>query len=172
VTAATPASAWQCGRCGFNHFKFWRARHIGPSIGVGDAADIALRNEEAANLMETALQLVGKGQLKEAAEVLHRAIKLRPNDADLRDELALCYSRLGDHGRALEESNRAISLDPRVPKYFTNCGLRYLRRGKDGDIEQAEECAKKALEIHPNHASAQRLLGMVASARKRRSQTS
>lgn len=158
ATSQSPASAWMCLRCDFNHFKYWRARRLGPSKGVTDVGDVSHRREEASELFVRAKTLVEKGHIEEAMKLLDDAIRLYPNDANLHDQLGFCYFHASDYDRAIQESYRAVELDPNVPRFHTNLGYRLLKSGKPPD--DGRRCARKALDIDPNFESARKLLQM------------
>ena len=101
---------------------------------------------------------------QEAIELLNKAIALsqsiQNNEAtsNFCDDLSLCYSHLGQHDRAIEIVNQAISLVPDSRRLFTNKGLRLLRAKR---FDEAEACAYKAMEIAPDDPSGRKLLDMV-----------
>lgn len=162
VSSKSPSSAWQCVECGFNHFKYWRARRFGPGdavLGDGEA-----RRQKAEELWFHGKKLLRQNHYQEAKDVIKEAIELWPDYPDLYDDLGLCYSRLGDHEHALQASDRAIQLNPTEPRLYTNRGARLLRRGDQGDIAKAKECATKALDIEPKFKSAHKLIRDVAKA--------
>lgn len=165
ITSTSPSSAWLCNQCGFNHFKFWRARKIGPSEQISDVGDVATRNRKANELAKRAVQLKHRNRFQEAKRLLEEAIALWPNEPSLYDELSACLSRLGDLDAALQASSHAIELDPNVPRFYTNRGMRLLRAGR---LEKAVECAQKALNLDPDFKSAHKLLQMVEAAERDR----
>ena len=126
----------------------------------------AASEQQAMVLFQRAKECVESNNLDEAINLLREAIRLWPGNADLHDELALCYSRRGEHDSAIEESDRAIQLNPRVARFHTNLGARLLRRGHRDDLQRVEECVRMALEINPNFSSARRLRAALEERRR------
>ncbi|MBM3759654.1 MAG: hypothetical protein FJW36_05345 [Acidobacteria bacterium] len=65
-----------------------------------------------------------KDQKVDARKLLRSAVALRPNDAPLREKLAVVERSLGDTGSAIAQLEKAISLEPLSPRaYFllTEC---------------------------------------------------
>jgi len=119
---------------------------------------------------------LGKDQPKDAVPYLHRALRSRPDDAELRHQLAIAYLQSGqpdevlltigeaktsdDHylrasayylshqfAEADKESQQALDLAPDNPQILV-LRTRLLQRA--GDQDEALETAQKAIKLAPN----------------------
>lgn len=125
------------------------------------------------------------GQNAEAVEIISTAIELDPTNGDNHNNLGLAYAGLGDHVRAVKAITKAIELKPEQFLFKNNLALqlRLLNRheeavsmlaevaatqnrpqlylnlggiyGEMKELDKAEECFKRALEIDPNYPAAQ-----------------
>ncbi|XP_033185553.1 tetratricopeptide repeat protein 2 isoform X2 [Bombus vancouverensis nearcticus] len=98
--------------------------------------------------MQTAKELYGGKQYKEALKEYSELIELYPNTPQLYTNRAACYMMLNKYPLALKDAKKCIELDPKVYKAYVRiikCCLIL------GDIVQAETTLSKLLEIDPEN---------------------
>ncbi|XP_068986287.1 dnaJ homolog subfamily C member 7 isoform X2 [Bombus flavifrons] len=98
--------------------------------------------------MQTAKELYGGKQYKEALKEYSELIELYPNTPLLYTNRAACYMMLNKYPPALKDAKKCIELDPKVYKAYVRiikCCLIL------GDIVQAETTLSKLLEIDPEN---------------------
>ena len=108
-----------------------------------------------------ALHLLGvlrhqQGQHAEAAELVRRAVKLRPEDAALQLNLGNALKALGKIDDAIEQFRNALTLAPSFPMAHYNLGNAYASVGRHEDAADAFE---KSLRLQPADASSHNNLG-------------
>ncbi|MFM0348424.1 tetratricopeptide repeat protein [Paraburkholderia sp. RL17-347-BIC-D] len=108
-----------------------------------------------------ALHLLGvlrhqQGQHAEAAELVRRAVNLRPEDAALQLNLGNALKALGQIDGAIEQFRNALTLAPSFPMAHYNLGNAYAAAGRHEDAADAFE---KSLRLQPNDASSHNNLG-------------
>lgn len=108
-----------------------------------------------------ALHLLGvlrhqQGRHEEAADLVSRAVALRPNDAALQLNLGNALKALGRLDGAIERFRNALSLAPEFPLAHYNLGNAYAQAGRHEDAVDAFE---KSLRLQPNDASTFNNLG-------------
>ncbi|WP_404338735.1 tetratricopeptide repeat protein [Sphingomonas sp. MMS12-HWE2-04] len=103
---------------------------------------VALAPDEAAPLRYLGYALVLRGEaLEEAQQLLERASKLRPEDADISNSLAWAYYRRGDVARALPLLERAAKADPGGAQVNEHLGDAYWRLGRRYEARYAWRAA-------------------------------
>jgi predicted Zn-dependent protease len=75
-------------------------------------ADASWTNEELHMVRKRAHALYVQGRLREAAILLEGLVAIDPKDRYSRDALGSVYLGLDEPGRALEQFDRAVQLDP------------------------------------------------------------
>jgi tetratricopeptide (TPR) repeat protein len=108
-----------------------------------------------------ALHLLGvlrhqQGRHEEAADLVGRAVALRPNDAALQLNLGNALKALGRLDGAIERFRNALSLAPEFALAHYNLGNAYAQAGRHEDAADAFE---KSLRLQPNDASTYNNLG-------------
>ena len=108
-----------------------------------------------------ALHLLGvlrhqQGQHAEAAELVRRAVNLRPEDAALQLNLGNALKALGQIDDAIEQFRNALTLAPSFPMAHYNLGNAYASVGRHEDAADAFE---KSLRLQPNDPSSHNNLG-------------
>lgn len=124
-----------------------------------------------------------------ALEYLERALTIEPDNADLNNNIALCYSQNGEFDLAITHLEKAAKLNP-ISSIYANLGLQYRHIGKPFmaiqkfksalwvdsknalahcmlagvygellELSLAEEHLNKAIEINPDFAGAHVDLG-------------
>jgi tetratricopeptide (TPR) repeat protein len=93
------------------------------------------------------LTLLGKikGRMREypdAIAIFQRVIQLSQKSADAHVDLAIAYSDAGAFPKALDETSKALAIDPHSAAAHLNRGriLDDLKRGQDADAEFAQAC--------------------------------
>lgn len=124
------------------------------------------------------------GENAEAVEIIQTALELDPDNADNYNNLGLAYAGLGEHGRAIAAIEKAVSLKPKQFLFKNNLALQYRAIGdydravqtmRDAisqeakaqlwlnlggiygelrDLDNAELCFQKALEVEPEYPAA------------------
>ena len=98
-----------------------------------------------------------RNQLRDAGELVTRAIALNPWVLDYHNNLALIRTAEGRHEEAVAACRRGLELKPDSPDVYSNLGnaLRAL-----GRLEEAIAAFRAALRFRPNFASAYNNLGV------------
>ena len=108
-----------------------------------------------------ALHLLGvlrhqQGRHEEAADLVGRAVALRPDDAGLQLNLGNALKALGRLDGAIERFRNALTLAPEFPLAHYNLGNAYAQAGRHEDAAHAFE---RSLRLQPNDASTYNNLG-------------
>ena len=119
-----------------------------------------------------ALHLLGvlrhqQGQHAEAAELVRRAVNLRPEDAALQLNLGNALKALGQIDDAIEQFRNALTLAPSFPMAHYNLGNAYASAGRH---EDAADSFEKSLRLQPDDASSHNNLGNALHALGRHTQ--
>ena len=93
--------------------------------------------------------LMGQKQYNAAIEAYDAAIKLNP-DPVYYSNRAAAYGSLGQHDKAAEDAESAISIDPKFAKGYSRLG--HARLSLD-DVEGAIEAYENGLKIDPSNAA-------------------
>ena len=89
----------------------------------------------------------GESQDKAANQHFEKAVRLKPNSAAARTNLAMNLVRVGNLDGAQDQLKKAVSLEPRSFDPNHNLGELYIRTGK---VETAIPFLKQAQEITPS----------------------
>lgn len=119
-------------------------------------AALAQRPQDFGALYHYAAALRKLGRMDEARAALRRALELEPQNADARAALYDVLAALGERAAAVAELEALLAQRPDWADAHYNyaCELRQLMRPLE-----AEQSARRALELDPRHAPAYRLLG-------------
>jgi tetratricopeptide (TPR) repeat protein len=96
------------------------------------------------------------GQHAEAADLVGRAVHLRPQDAALQLNLGNALKALGQIDGAIERFRNALTLAPAFPLAHYNLGNAYAMAGRH---EDAADAFQKSLRLQPDNASTHNNLG-------------
>jgi tetratricopeptide (TPR) repeat protein len=96
------------------------------------------------------------GQHAEAADLVGRAVDLRPQDAALQLNLGNALKALGQLDGAIERFRNALTLAPAFPLAHYNLGNAYAAAGRH---EDAADAFRKSLRLQPDNASTHNNLG-------------
>ncbi len=143
---------------------------------LGDAWRQNSKPQEAVAAFEQALQLKPNhvvamlslagalnalGKTSRSEEVLNRASRVAPLDADVWYQYGRLDAQLGRSDGALEKLQKAISLNPNLPGVYTNLAGVLAAAGQ---MKLAEDAARQALAIDPYDGAAYDLSGRVLAA--------
>jgi cytochrome c-type biogenesis protein CcmH/NrfG len=92
-----------------------------------------------------------------------RALKIKPNDADVRTDMATAYWYMGDADTSIAEFNKALGDQPDRPNTLFNRGL-VKWHGKQ-DVAGALADWEKLLKANPNYAEKLKVEQMIAEAK-------
>ncbi|MHB8481119.1 MAG: tetratricopeptide repeat protein [Nitrospiria bacterium] len=87
-------------------------------------------------------------KLKEARELITRALKIRPDDGFIIDSLAWVYYRQGDLDKAVTELKRAITFVPDDSTIHEHLGEIYLKKNLK---KEAKEEFLQSIEMNPSN---------------------
>lgn len=103
-------------------------------------------------------------QYPAAIDYYARALKARPSDAAVRTDMATAWWFLGNADTAIAEFNTALTYAPDSPNTLFNLGLAKWK-GK-GDVAGAISDWEKLLAANPHYEGKDKVLQMMADARK------
>ncbi len=103
-----------------------------------------------------------KGSLAQAERAYRDALRLDPQLAAARTNLANLLAERGDAGSAARAFEQAIAADPRDANAWTNLASHHLQAG---DLAAANSALTRALRIDPDFSPALRVLGVVRERR-------
>ncbi|MDH3281018.1 MAG: tetratricopeptide repeat protein [Gammaproteobacteria bacterium] len=112
------------------------------------AHGVALRN--------LAKVLSWAGKIEDAARVAQRAVDLLGDDAESRFVLGNHALEREAWRSAVDHYQRAVELDPRYVKAYTNLGIAWARLGR---YREAADAYRRTLKLDPTHANAHYNLG-------------
>jgi predicted O-linked N-acetylglucosamine transferase (SPINDLY family) len=102
------------------------------------------------------------GNYQNAQAVLHQARSIDARPPQLHFALGLCSLSAGDPAGAVTAFELALARNPRFPDALNNLGVAHDRLGR---LEAAIDCFRRASDLHPGHADAQRNLDQVLARR-------
>jgi Flp pilus assembly protein TadD len=117
-------------------------------------ADLAIRYRN------QAIELLLQGYFAESESYSREALRLRPDDVDILNELGVALWRQGRSAEAEAIYQRACEIEPNDFRVLTNLGLALYSLGK---LEQADVSLRRALELKPDTFDAVMNLGIVRS---------
>ena len=100
---------------------------------------------------------LNQGDHNRALELIQRAVRLRPQDAQAQQNLGALYARLGRLGDAESCFRRALAIDPNLVDANSNLGLALASQSRHAE---AIACYRQALAREPRHAETWSRLGL------------
>ena len=99
-----------------------------------------------------------KGENLEMIRFLNQAIAIKPDSAELHNNLGNAFKGIGDITSATICYNKALEIRSSYPEAFNNLGTIFQEQN---DSKQAIECYKKAIELKQKYPEALNNLGIV-----------
>jgi tetratricopeptide (TPR) repeat protein len=93
--------------------------------------------------------LLVEGRIHEAIEHCNRAIRLKPDYADVYSDRGIAYTKLGQYQLAIEDYNKTIRLKPDYADVYNNRGSVYYKLGQ---YQMAIEDYNKTIRLKPDYA--------------------
>ena len=103
-------------------------------------------------------------QPKEAIEAYSQYLAIKPDNADVRTDMAIMYRNLGETDRALEEFRKAAQIDPGHINSRYNIGIVLLH--DKGDIKGALKAWQEYLKVDPKSERASRVRAQMENLEK------
>ena len=103
---------------------------------------------DADELLHLALHANKKGETENAISLLKRSLNLNANDAKVIYMLGSLHAEIGMYGRAIQEMQQAVELDPELHTAQFQLGLLELT---SGNTEKAKEAWTKLEKLEPAH---------------------
>ena len=138
-----------------------QAGDLSRAIGLAQAA-LARGIEHPLLFNLAALDHERRGEMERAVALLERAVRLAPEDAASHNALGLCLMQLERAEAALAQFDALIALNPALPYAYASRGNALLAVG---DMSQAENAYRQALERDPGQGVALAGLARIASHR-------
>ncbi|XP_068689388.1 uncharacterized protein [Montipora foliosa] len=121
--------------------------------------------KKANQLREEGNYAVGQGKYKEASELYSKAIGLSAGDHRLFSNRSLCYLKLGEPHKALEDCDKCLSLMPNFSKALQRkvwALEEFVKKGSTQRMGQKKAMVALALYIDPSLRSDKTFCGMIA----------
>lgn len=96
-----------------------------------------------------------------AIKDLQYIVNASSNSSIAHRDLGYALRLKGDLDTAIYELDKAVDLDPEDFDAYTNLGIAYRDRGKEGDIEEALFAFNKALQANPDYVPALKYRGFI-----------
>jgi len=103
-------------------------------------------------------------QPKEAIEAYGKYLVMKPDNADVRTDMAIMYKNLGDFNRALDEFRKAAQSDPKHVNSRYNIGIVLLHDKQN--IKGAIKAWEEYLKVDPKSERAERVRAQMANLKK------
>lgn len=101
-------------------------------------------------LLNLAIQLLHRNELKEALAFLEQAATIAPKEPRIHENLGQIYLRTDRASDAVKEFSRAVALAPHNPRYHFLLGQAYRRKG---DAEQATQEFARSAALNGAHST-------------------
>lgn len=115
-------------------------------------------------LSATGYELLQRGQASEAFPYCERAVRLAPNDAEVRKNYGLALADTGQYDQAISQLNMAVQMRPNFDKAYNNLGKALWGKGQ---YDEAIAAYQKAIAITPDYVKAHQNLAAALRDRKR-----
>ncbi|MEJ2695396.1 MAG: tetratricopeptide repeat protein [Candidatus Sulfobium sp.] len=113
------------------------------ALKTGNLSDGATDSVEGPYWLSKGKELILAGRYPEAIQALTRSIELDPGKAAVYNSRGVAFAYNHQYGRAIDDYNKAIELDPEGA-YYLNRGIVYVARG---NYQQAITDYKKAASL-------------------------
>ena len=115
--------------------------------------------------MELAIKAFSEGRLDDAKDMIESSPSIYGNSAKAQNLLGSVYARQGDSAKSKEIWEAALMIEPRIPMNFANTWSNLAGAYMyDGDLEEAEKAATRALDTIPDHLGAMHNRALVRQA--------
>ncbi len=148
-----------------NHYKILARVFARDGLaGVEDAVlkglqrhDMGLKGKTIAECLALGSQLMNAHKRREASNLYSHVLTREPNNPEALNNLGICMACVGNIPAGLEMMERALALQPLVPKYHSSLGeiLRLL-----GRFQEAEKHFRSYLQINPADVGIWSVLGL------------
>jgi tetratricopeptide (TPR) repeat protein len=103
-------------------------------------------------------------QPKEAIEAYSQYLAIKPDNADVRTDMAIMYRNLGEMDLALEQFQKAAQSDPKHVNSRYNIGIVLLHDKQD--VKGAIKAWEEYLKVDPKSERAERVRAQMANLKK------
>jgi len=143
---------------GYILFGRGKSRTIAETIKSNATGEISnpASNKQLEKDIKLANQYFKDGDFELAIPYLLNILKVRPDDINVRNNLAFAYEQLDKNEEAIKEYKKVIKYNPSFFKAYNNIGFIYQ---KNGDLKNAIKYFKKAVEINPEYSNGYNNLG-------------
>lgn len=101
-----------------------------------------------------------KNLINESKDFFQKAIEKKNNYAEAYYQLALVHKALNELDQAVENGIEAVRFDSKNPNYFLALGQIYQDRGKENDLELAEQYYKAVITLNDKDINGHFYLGL------------
>lgn len=124
---------------------------------------IELKPDLAPAFFESGMAYHAQEKYKQAIASYDKAIKISPENADYLYSRCVSKSWSGDNAGARDDCRKAVNIKDNFVDAWATLGRAYEDLGQ---LDKAEECYKKVLELEPGHKGAKEGLDYIAEKRK------
>lgn len=78
--------------------------------------------------VDNAIELYNKGEFQKAIDIFSSVLETNTDNAEIYNNIALCYANLGEYEKAEKNYLKAQSLNPRLPQIYINLSDIYYRK--------------------------------------------
>src|SRR5437016_8430930 len=114
------------------HFRVYQANITGmPPLDDPLLGEVQSMNLGAETHLRRSIELEQQGRLSEAIEEQEQALQVDPHNVQAYINLISLYARVGESGKAEQNFQAAVQLNPGRADAFYNHGVLLLRQGKE-----------------------------------------
>ena len=113
--------------------------------------------------VDKAIELYQKGEYQKAIDAFSSVLETCADNAELYNNIALCYANLKDYDKAEKNYLKALELNPKLPQVYINLLRHYLARFymEDARLDLAIDELENILEKQPDNFDVYYDLGRV-----------
>lgn len=78
--------------------------------------------------VDNAIELYNKGEFQKAIDIFSSVLETNTDNAEIYNNIALCYANLGEYEKAEKNYLKAQSLNPKLPQIYINLSDIYYRK--------------------------------------------